>query len=441
MRFDMYALYRWLTISFGFLLSLLLLKRKISGKESHSRYLEKKSVTTKERPTGKLIWIHGASVGEAQSALILIDRIIKKFPNINILVTTGTLTSADLMAKKLPERAFHQFYPLDRPKWVNKFISHWKPNSVLWMESELWPNMLHEIKINNIPSALVNARLSPKSFRIWKKIPNFIKNMLSTFTKILCQTEDDNKKFDELGAVNTITTDNLKYSSEPLSYDDIKLEELRRAIKNRKIWLYSSTHEGEEEIAHELHKKLIKEYPDLLTIIVPRHPDRRDNIKNNCAHYNLHTSYRGSEANLPKDNDGVYIVDTLGELGLFYRLSPIAVIGRSLSKDGGGGHNPIEAAQLNCAVIHGNRIQNLQQIYDEMNMEEAAIKVDNSNELYNVLKALLDNDIVLKKAQNKALEFANKKTHVIDIVMEELNPVLCALNGGEEKENYAHKNP
>ena len=441
MRFDMYALYRWLTISLGFLLSLLLLKRKISGKESQSRYIEKKSVISIKRPAGKLLWIHGASVGEAQSALILVNRIIKNFPDVNILVTTGTLTSADLMAKRLPERAFHQFYPLDNPKWVHRFISHWKPNAVLWMESELWPNMLHEIKVNNIPSALVNARLSPKTFKMWKKVPTFTKSMFSTFTKILCQTDDNKNKFDMLGASYTITTDNIKYSSEPLSYDDIKLKEFKRSIKDRIIWLYSSTHEGEEEIAHQLHIKLIKEYPDLLTIIIPRHPDRRDNIKKNCAHYNLNTSYRGSEVNLPKDNDDIYIVDTLGELGLFYRLSPIAVIGRSLSNDGGGGHNPIEAAQLNCAVIHGNDIQNLQQIYDEMNMAGAAIKVDNSNELYNVLKTLLDNDNVLKKSQNKALEFANKKTHVIDIVMEELNPVLCAMRGSEEKDNYAHKYP
>ncbi len=436
----MFALYRQVTRIFGFLLSFILFKRKINGKESPTRYIEKKAIITKTRPNGKLLWIHGASVGESQSALVLVKKILGKTPDINILVTTGTLTSAQLMEKQLPSNAFHQFYPLDRPKWVRRFLNHWKPDTILWMESELWPNMLHEIKKDSIPAILVNARLSPKSFKIWQRFPKFAKKVLTTFDKILCQTDEYRKNFDDLGASNTVTTDNLKYSSAPLSYDLGNFKKLKNSTANRKIWLYASTHEGEEEIAHIIHKKLAKRIPNLLTIIVPRHPERRDNIKQKCASFNLNACYRGTKKELPSNDHDIYIADTLGELGLFYALSPIAVIGRSLSNDGGGGHNPIEAAQLDCAVIHGVNIQNLQQIYDEMDNDGAAIKVENSDQLYETIKNLFENELKLRQLKNKAMEFANKKTHVIDVVMKELSPILSVLSSANKKTDYAHKN-
>ncbi len=429
----MYALYRQLTYMGGCLFALLLIIRKNKGRESTTRYIEKKAVISQKRPKGKLLWIHGASVGEAQSALILIKKIIKDYPNTNILITTGTLTSAQLMSKALPKNALHQFYPLDHPKWVKNFLNHWKPNAILWMESELWPNMLYEIRKSNIPAILVNARLSDKSFKIWKIFPKFSKNILSSFNKILCQTSKDKNKFDQIGAFKTIVTDNLKYSSAPLVFNKNDLGKIIKSIGNREIWLYASTHEGEEEIAHIIHKKLKKDFPKILTIIVPRHPERRDDIKNNCSLYNLKTTYRGVNKILPKNDDDIYVVDTLGELGLFYKISPIAVIGRSLSNDGGGGHNPIEAAQLNCAVIHGCNIQNLQQIYDNMDEEGAAIMVENSKQLYKTIKNLIKDKSELKKLESKALEFANKKTHVIDNVMKELEPVLSALSCEDKK--------
>ncbi len=417
----MYIIYKALTKLSTPLLIAILSKRLKAGKELPKRAEEKRAITNKTRPSGELIWIHAASIGEAQSTLIVIDKLLEQNKNLNILVTTGTVTSAQIMADRLPSQAFHQFYPLDHPKWVSRFLDHWKPDSVIWMESELWPNMLHEVKHRNIPAILINARISDKSFKSWRKLKPLAKSTLSAFDKILCQTEQDSKYFDALGAKNVTVTDNLKYSATKLTYDKEKLESL---VTNRPIWLYASTHKGEEELACKAHINLKKQFPNLLTIIVPRHPERRDEIKDTCQKFDLNIKFRGGKKKLPEDNDDIYIADTLGELGLFYRLSPIACIGRSFSDDGGGGHNPIEPAQLGCAVIHGKNVQNLQAIFDEMNAANAAICIENPSDLSLVISTLLSNNDKMLGLQNAGKQYAQKKSHVIDKVMSEIKLVL-----------------
>lgn len=424
----MYPAYRLFTYISAPLLHLILKSRLSKGKETSSRYREKVSVISKSRPEGTLYWVHGASVGEAQSALILIHKITETNPDINILVTTGTVTSAELMAKMLPTNAFHQFYPLDHPSWVKKFLDHWKPDAVLWMESELWPNMLHTIHSKNIPAALINARMSEKSFQNWQRFPALAKTTIRAFKKILCQTKTDQNYYQQLGGAHVSVTDNLKYSASPLPCDAKDLKALQKACVDRPMWLYASTHDGEEQIAHEIQQSLVQKWPDLLTIIVPRHPERRHEIKSNCKSYGLTTIYRGEDKLLPDKDCQVYVADTLGELGLLYALSPIACIGRSLSLDGGGGHNPIEAAQLECAVLHGKNIQNLQKIYDEMHINNAAISVDTSIELKQAIETLLSDNNALKTLQDAGHNFANKKTNVIEAVFVELNPLLPNLN-------------
>ena len=437
----MYPAYRFLTYLSAPILKIILQARLSKGKELPSRYLEKTSNIRKNRPEGALYWVHGASVGEAQSALILINKITETTPDIHILVTTGTVTSAELMAKKLPKNAFHQFYPLDHPGWVKKFLDHWKPDAVLWMESELWPNMLHAIHGRQIPAALINARMSEKSFKAWRRFPKLAKETIQAFEKILCQTDTDQRYYQQLGAKHTFVTDNLKYSASPLSCDIEDLNDLTKACAGRPMWVYASTHNGEEQIAHKIQKSLVEKWPDLLTIIVPRHPERRQEIKAKCAPYDLKTIYRGENKALPDKECQIYIADTLGELGLFYALSPIACIGRSLSLDGGGGHNPIEAAQLGRAVLHGENIQNLKEIYDEMHEHNAAISVKTASELESTLITLLKDDRALKALQDAGLTFANKKTNVINTVLTELYPLLPNLNKADliatEKKDYA----
>ncbi len=432
----MLKLYRLLTVLCTPFLKILIKKRLKKGKEDQDRYTERMGQTAVPRPKGALLWFHAASVGEAQSTLILINALVERLPDISILVTTGTVTSAKLLDQRLPEQAIHQYYPIDHPKWVTTFLDHWMPDAVVWMESELWPNMLLSIQKRNITAALVNARLSPKSFKSWKRIKRSARRVLNTFTVCITQTKDDAVHFEKLGHENVIVSDNLKYASKPLPYDEEELKKLRDVTKNRPLWLMASTHKGEEDIAFRIHLHLKKIHQDLLTIIVPRHPERRDAIKPLAEKFGLKAQFRHSNHLLPIDSDDVYIADTIGELGLFYQLSPIAFIGRSLSTDGGGGHNPIEAAQMSCAILHGPKIQNLQKIYDDFSAASATLMVRSEEELQNKLEKLLSDEEGLNALQNKASNFAAEKAKVLDKIINSLEPVVELLED-KSKENVA----
>lgn len=420
----MYKLYYHITKNSSFFLEKLLEKRRDKGKEDPQRYTEKKAVITKPRPDAPLIWVHAASIGEARSALILINKIRYEYPVIVFLVTTGTRTSAQIMEKDLPENAIHQYYPLDHPDWVEKFITHWKPDLVFWLESELWPNMLGAIKKRSIPAFLINARLSPKSSRYWSIFKPLAREMLSAFKKILCQTEADEKLYERLGGKNISVSGNIKYSAAPLNYDTNSLTRLKMALNERKYWVFASTHDGEEEMACRIHEILKNRHPEIITIIVPRHPDRRGEIMEKCKPYNLEILLRGEEKALPNERTDIYIVDTLGELGLFYRLCDITCIGRSFSKDGGGGHNPIEAAQLGCAVLYGPNVQNLQEIFDEMEQNNAAQTVENEIQLANTIAELLQEPEKMENLKNTAYNFSKDKSGIALRILEILKPEI-----------------
>lgn len=403
-------------------LRLLLARRARRGKEDAARLPERMGKPGLARPSGPLLWLHAASVGEAQSALILLDALLARDPVLHILLTTGTVSSADLMARRLPPRAIHQYAPLDHPAWVKNFLDHWRPDQVLWMESELWPNMLAAIRERAIPAALVNARLSPRSVGRWRKLRGTIADLLSTFTIILAQTDTDTENFRSLGAGNVVTTDNLKYAAAPLPLDESALPALLGAVRARPLWVYASTHDGEEDLACRLHTALQSALPDLLTIIVPRHPERRDAIMDTAARHNLRARLR-STGGLPQNDDAVYVADTMGELGLFYRLAPVACIGRSFSNDGGGGHNPIEAAQLGCAVIHGPHVQNLQALFDDMNHAGAALRLSGEADFEAQLRRLLTDSLACDTLRERGASFVMAKAQILPRVLGALTPL------------------
>ncbi len=398
----------------------LLAWRQSKGKEDPQRLPERMGEPSLPRPEGRLVWIHAASVGEAQSALILIDHI----KNSHILVTSGTVTSAQFLSKRLPAQAIHQYMPLDAPQWVARFLDHWQPDFALWMESELWPNMLMALKARGIPAALINARLSDQSYVHWKRAPKTAHDILSCFSVILAQTQDAAQKYENLGARSVHFTDNLKYSANDLPCDQQDLQSLKDAIGPRPVWIYASTHDGEEQLAARLHARLIDDFPALLTIIVPRHPERRGQIAQSIAA--TQPLFRSEQKTLPDAGTGIYVADTLGELGLFYRAAPIALIGRSFSHDGGGSHNPIEPAQLDCAVLTGPHYQNQQTLFDEMLAEKAALLAPTEDALYQLLKNLLSDPAYLMTQQANARNFAARKSAVIDTVMTYLTPVMKA---------------
>ncbi|MCB9979361.1 MAG: 3-deoxy-D-manno-octulosonic acid transferase [Rhodospirillales bacterium] len=414
-----------LRLAGGPFLRSLLASRAEKGKENPARIGERMGRPTHPRPPGPLVWIHGASVGEAQSALILIEKILEKNQTCPVLVTTGTLTSAALMATRLPHGAIHQFYPLDHPEWVDAFLDHWRPDAVLWMESELWPCMLSALSARKIPAALVNGRLSPRSARRWKAFPKTARQLLGAFSVCLAQSESDARAFLALSAQNVSAPGNLKFSAAPLPCDPKSLETLRETTTGRPCWLYASTHAGEEDLACRIHLALREKVPGLLTILVPRHPERGDEILHITRRHGLKARLRGPDGALPDPRDDFYIADTLGELGLFYRLAPVACVGRSFSLDGGGGHNPIEAARLGCAVLHGPAVQNLTQIYTLMDESGAALSLHDEAGFIKTLESLLTSPNTLSALQDKARSFAQDQDGVIERVMNALEPVLA----------------
>ena len=422
----MLSLYRQILNSNEPFLVRLLKKRQDQGKEDPHRLQERMGHPSRKREKGVLIWLHGASIGEAQTALIVVEHLQTLMPSAYFLITSGTLTSAHLIQKRVSGRIFHQYIPLDHPAWIAHFLDHWKPDMALWMESELWPNILGEIKKRNIPSVLINARLSKKSFTIWRLFQKTARSVLSAFSMILAQTQNDADHFTALGGDHVQICGNVKYSAAPLGADGNDLRDIKSAIAQRPILLYTSTHDGEEDMAADIHLALQKTYPGLLSIIAPRHPNRADKIRQDLGRKGLAVSMRGDHKNLPQDGDDIYLSDTLGELGLYYSLAPFAFIGRSLSRDGGGGHNPIEAAQLGCGVLYGPNVQYQQEIYDQMGQAGAAIKAANQEELKRVFQMLLGDENEAARLQKNGLEFAQDKKNVIDDVIHAIKPLLVS---------------
>lgn len=401
-------------------------KRVRLGKEDPARLDERRGVASLPRPAGPLMWVHVASVGEAQSMLPLVSMYLDQNPTAHLLMTSVTRTAAELLAQRLPDRAFHQYLPVDRTSWVRRFLDHWKPDMVLWAESELWPVMMADLNKRRLPVALLNARMSPNSFRNWSRAKEWIESILSSFTVILTQTEQDKEYFTALGGRSVVVTDNIKYCAAPLPHDAHELAQLRRATEGRPIWIYASTHKGEENLALEVHRELIQRYPNLLTIIAPRHPERAvrgGELDSFFEENGARVDYR-SEKPIPDSKTQIYMIDRLGELGLFYSLASVSCVGRSFSDDGGGGHNPLEPALLRSAVLHGPNIQNLQEIYDQMDRAGAALPLSHPSDLARTLDALFSDASRLESQRAKGYDFAMSKSHILERIVEELEPVF-----------------
>ncbi len=406
------------------LLRRLLETRLKAGKEDATRLPEKQGLAGIPRPDGPLLWLHAASVGEAQSAQIIIHRLLARWPELHILATTVTRTSAGMLEQNLPPRAFHQFYPLDHPDWTSRFLDHWRPNMALWMESELWPAMLSQIKTRGIPAALLNARLSDKSFTRWQFLKPLARGALTCFDIVLTQTQGDADKFLKLGSRGVIVSGNLKYSAKPLSANTNDLKLLNAAIDGRPVWVFASTHDAEEVMASEIHQQLKAALPDILTIIIPRHPHRRNEILSACRQTGIVITLRGENKTLPEAETDIYIADTMGEMGLFYRAGPLVVMGRSFSKDGGGGHNPIEPAQLNCGILYGPNVQFQQALFDDLSQAGGAIQAVSAEELTTLLRTYLQQPEKRSELQNNALNFCRSRSDVLEAVFQNLEPAL-----------------
>ena len=379
----MRLLYRVLTDLAGLPLGGWLNARARRGKEIPARLPERRGVTAVPRPFGKLVWLHGASVGEALSLLPLITEV--RAAGWQALLTTGTVTSAALMAERLPAGSIHQFVPLDRTAWVRRFLDHWRPDLVLWTESDLWPNTLMEIGRRRVPLVLLNARLSDKAARGWQRWPRFARDVMTPFTLVLAQSDVDAQRFRALGAANVRAQGNLKLAAPPLPFDAALLASLRAEIKGRPVWLAASIHPGEDAIAAEVARTLAPRFPGLLTLIVPRHTEKGRAMAQVMT--GLRSALRSETKAIAADVD-VYVADTMGEIGLFFRLSEIVFMGKSLAV--GGGQNPAEPALIGCALVLGSDMSNFREMTAELLRAGAAVQVSDTARLTEAVGALLE---------------------------------------------------
>jgi len=395
------------------------------GKENPLRVKEREGIASKPRPDGRVIWIHAASVGESISVLPLIEKLLAHDQDMNLLLTTGTLTSADLMKKRLPERVTHQFVPMDIHHWCERFLDHWKPSLVIWVESEFWPNILCAVKNRHIPLILLNGRISPQSYRRWQKCRWFIAGILANFDICLAQSDDDARYISNLGGENVIHLGNLKRAAPALPDDENALVSLQDRIQGRPRWLLSSSHPGEEEIVLSVHQELTRHFPDILTVIVPRHPERGDSIARASRAKGLHIRQRAT-GELPEQDTAIYVADTVGELGLFYRLCPIVLMGKSMLAPGGG-QNPYEPATLGCTVILGPNMGNFMELSREMIDADVAFQVADQSHLLEYLVALLNSPALLETRAIAAKAFCARSETIIDntatVIIEQLTKV------------------
>jgi 3-deoxy-D-manno-octulosonic-acid transferase len=400
-----------------------LIKRRLKqGKEDPARVGERRGLSRDVRPHGPLVWIHGASVGEVLAAAALIERL--RDLNLRILLTSGTVTSAAVVAKRFPPDVIHQYVPYDSPRYVARFLDHWRPSLALFIESDLWPNLILANAARRLPMVLINGRMSQRSFPRWRRVQGTISALLSRFDICLAQSRTDAERFAALGSRSVVTTGNLKLDVPAPPADPAKLERLMAVTRGRPIIVAASTHPGEEEMLIAAHRSLAGFFPQLLTVIVPRHPDRGSSIAGLVTASGLKPALR-SRDELPIATTDVYVGDTMGELGLFYRLSPIVFMGGSLITH--GGQNPIEAVKLGAAIVHGPHVFNFTDVYEALDRCGGARQAETQELLVKQLGLLLAEPTVRDKMQRAGAGVVEQLGGALDRTMSALEPYLLQL--------------
>ncbi len=378
------ALYRGLTTLFEPAAALLLLTRARRGKEDTARIEERRGHSVVARPDGLLAWIHGASVGETISIMPIVERLVAR--GAAVVVTSGTVTSAQILKRRLPPGAIHQFVPLDVPRFMRRFLDHWRPDIALVAESELWPNMIVETAQRGIPILMVNGRMSERSFGRWRRMAEASQALLSRFDLCLTQSAADAQRLTDLGAPRVAVAGNLKFDVPAPPADPAAFASLSGSMAGRPVWIAASTHPGEDEIVLDAHDLMRMRVPNLLTVIMPRHPDRGERIADLAAVTGLR-AVRRSLGEAPTRDTDVYIADTIGEAGLIFRLAPVVLMGGSLVPT--GGHNPIEPIKLGAAVLHGPHVHNFAEVFAALDRADGALPVSDAQTVAEAVMALM----------------------------------------------------
>ena len=399
-----------------------LARRLQRGKEHPERLAERRGEPGLTRPRGPLVWVHGASVGEMLAAVPLIEHL--RAQDFAVLVTSGTVTSAALAEQRLPDGAIHQFIPLDSPRFVQRFLDHWQPGLALFVESDLWPNLILSTAERKIPMIVINGRLSERSFGRWRLVSGAIAALLSRFDLCLAQSAADADRYTQLGAPRVISTGNLKLDVPAPPVDEAVLKRVGEIVGDRPVVAAASTHPGEEEAIIAAHQRLRGKFPNLLTVIAPRHPSRGESIAAIGKAAGLAVAQRSRRAQ-PMPDIGVYVADTLGELGLIYRLAPIVFMGGSLASH--GGQNPIEAIRLGAAIVHGPHVWNFAEIYAALDQSHGAEAVTDEATLSGRMSEWLANTAARQAAAAAAAATVEQLGGAFKRTLAALEPYLMQL--------------
>ena len=396
---------------------LIILIRLIKKKESLKRFKEKLGFFTKNRSKGKLIWFHGASVGEFQSVVPLLEKLEKSKKISQILITSNTLSSSKVISKIKLKKVSHQFFPIDSNIIIKKFINHWKPSMALFIDSEIWPNTLTNLNKQKIPTILINARITRKSYNNWIKLKNFSKSIFNKFDLCMSSNKETIGFLKKLGAKNIKYFGNLKYSQSENEKIEIDSQTIK-FISKKTVWCASSTHNSEEKFAGHIHNKLKKKYKNLLTVIIPRHIDRVNEINEQLSNLGLKVHTHEPKSKINEDTD-IYLVNSFGKTKSFYSIIKNVFLGGSLIKH--GGQNPLEAVRYNCNILHGPNISNFNEIYKFLNKQKISKKVINVNQSANILHKLFNSKKSQKNIKDKINKIGQK---ILEKNIDEINLIL-----------------
>tara|TARA_B100000795_G_scaffold254482_1_gene225429 strand:+ start:2709 stop:3887 length:1179 start_codon:yes stop_codon:yes gene_type:complete len=383
-------------------------------KEDLVRFKEKFCFFSRKRIKGKLIWIHGASVGEILSVIPLVEKLEKNKKIKQILITSNTLSSSKILSQLKLKKTIHQFFPIDTNFNSRKFLNYWKPSTIIFIDSEIWPNMLTNIKKKSISLILLNARITKKSFRRWRQFPKLSKNLFKIFDICLTSNEDSKRYLNILGAKNISYIGNLKFSQSEEGQYNLN-DKLKKKISARVIWCATSTHDGEEIYCARIHKKLKAKYKDLLTIIIPRHVNRIKEITHEIKKINLNIHIHNSKAKMDKNTD-IYLVNSYGETKSFFKICKIVFLGGSLIKH--GGQNPLEPARYGCKILHGPNIWNFKEIYNLLNKLGISTRAKGINQMTRNINNLFRNKSNTVKIKATINDLGNK---ILQDTLKEVN--------------------
>ncbi|MFV0243714.1 MAG: 3-deoxy-D-manno-octulosonic acid transferase [Qingshengfaniella sp.] len=402
-----------------------LARRLAEGKEHSGRLEERMGRASVSRPEGPLIWFHAASVGESLALLELIRLLLEEDPALTCLITTGTVTSSEILAARMPERCLHQFVPLDLQPYVRGFLAHWRPDLAVWTESELWPNLILDTRAAGIPLVMLNARLSDRSIKRWQWAPRAARTILSCFDLVQAQDQRTAAALARFGVPGDRlqVTGSLKEGSPPLACDEAERSRLTRLLQGRLVWLAASTHPGEDEMMIAAHMQISRSMPRLMMILAPRHPARGDAVSDLLTEAGV-THARRSRQQDPDAGTQVLLADTMGEMGLWYRLAPVSFVGGSLVDV--GGHNPFEPAALGSAILHGPHVDNFEDIYSRLDAAGGARAVARSEDLPDALDRVIRPDISAPMAL-AAWEISSEGADVTDRALAALRTRLPGL--------------